>query len=165
MYVQVENKQNILKLRCWPIAFTSCKVFLENKKWSGISLFATFSTWFLKKNISYGLFYLLTKFYYLIAFTLRYLAICLLQLFVSQFVTSQISKITLALSSSRSATHSWNGLPTHSWNSLYKDGGVEFSKFSKKFGGSSDISHKKGEVGKIGGELEKEGSIAYFHTN
>ena len=117
MYVQVENKQNILKLRCWPIAFTSCKVFLENKKWSRISLFAPFSTWFLKKNISYGLFYLLTKFYYLIAFTLRYLAICLLQLFVSQFVTSQISKITLALSSSRSATHSWNGLPTHSWNS------------------------------------------------
>ena len=63
----------------------------------------------------------------------------------------QISKITLALSSSRSATHGWNGLPTHSWNSLYKDGGVEFSKFSQKLGGSSDFSHKKGEVGKIGG--------------
>ena len=126
MYVQVKNWQNILKLRCWPIAFTSCKAFLENKKWSGISLFASFSTWSLKKNISYDLFYLLTKFYYLIAFTLRYLAICLLQLFASQFVTSQISNITLALLSSCSATHSWNG--------LYKDGGVEFSKFSKKLG-------------------------------
>ena len=31
LYVQVDIYQNILKLRCWPFAFTSCKAFLENK--------------------------------------------------------------------------------------------------------------------------------------
>ena len=56
LYVQVENYQYIFKLRCWPLVFTLCKAFLNNKKRSWISLTASFSTWFLKERISYALF-------------------------------------------------------------------------------------------------------------
>ena len=38
LYVQVEVYQSILKLRCWPLAFTLYKAFLKNKKRSGASL-------------------------------------------------------------------------------------------------------------------------------
>ena len=38
LYVQVEVYQSILKLRCWPLAFTLYKAFLKNKKRSGTSL-------------------------------------------------------------------------------------------------------------------------------
>ena len=63
LYVQVEGYRKILKLRCTPPAFTSYKSVLNMKKWSGTSLPASFSAWFLKKNIS--------KFHCLIAFTSR----------------------------------------------------------------------------------------------
>ena len=66
-YVQVQNYQNILKLRCWPLA----KTFSENKKTFGTSLPA---------SITY-------------LFFLRYWVKCILQLFVSQFLTSQIFEI------------------------------------------------------------------------
>ena len=51
LYIQVGDYQNILKLRYWSLAFTSFKDFLKNKKRSGTSLPASFSSWFLKKNI------------------------------------------------------------------------------------------------------------------
>ena len=40
---KVEGYQNILKLSCRPLAFTSYKAFLENKKRFGTSLLASFS--------------------------------------------------------------------------------------------------------------------------
>ena len=50
---------------------TTCcyKAFLKNKNRSGISLPVSFSAWFLKKNISLIIFYYLTKFHCLVAFT------------------------------------------------------------------------------------------------
>ena len=67
---QVEDYQNILKLSCRPLAFNSHKGFLTNKKRSGTSLPASFSAWFSKKIIYLVLFYYLTKFHCLVAFTL-----------------------------------------------------------------------------------------------
>ena len=43
--------QVILKRNWGPLAFTSYKAFLKNKKRSGTSLPTLFSAWFLKKNI------------------------------------------------------------------------------------------------------------------
>ena len=45
------------------------KLFLKNKEISGTSLPASFSAWFLKKSISIVIFYYLTKFHCLVAFT------------------------------------------------------------------------------------------------
>ena len=59
---QVEEYQNILKLCCRPLAFTSCKSFLKNKIRSWASLPASFS-------VLYVIFYYLAKFYCLVAFT------------------------------------------------------------------------------------------------
>ena len=42
-YVQVEDCQNILKLRCKQLAFISHKAFSKNKKRSGISVTGSFS--------------------------------------------------------------------------------------------------------------------------
>ena len=42
MYIQVEGYQNILKLRCWPLAFISYKAFLKKKKRSGTILPTSF---------------------------------------------------------------------------------------------------------------------------
>ena len=42
-YVQVEDYQNILKLRCKPLAFISYKAFLKSKKRSGSSVPGSFS--------------------------------------------------------------------------------------------------------------------------
>ena len=50
----------------WPPCFY--KAFLKNKKRSGTSLPTSFSTWFLKKNISVVIFSYLTKFQCLVAF-------------------------------------------------------------------------------------------------
>ena len=50
LYVQVEDYQNILKLRYRPLAFTSNKACLKNRKRSGTSLSTSFSVWFLKKK-------------------------------------------------------------------------------------------------------------------
>ena len=54
---QVESYQNILKLSHRPLAFASYKAFSKNKKGSETSLSSSFSTWFLKKNISHIIFY------------------------------------------------------------------------------------------------------------
>ena len=43
LYVQFKGHQNILELRCRPLAFTSYKAFSKNKKRSGTSLPASFS--------------------------------------------------------------------------------------------------------------------------
>ena len=51
-----------LKLSCRPLAFTSYKAILKNKNRSGTSLSASFSAWFLKKNISVVVFYYMTTF-------------------------------------------------------------------------------------------------------
>ena len=40
---QVQGYRNILKLSCRPLAFTSFKAFLKNKKRSGTSVFDPFS--------------------------------------------------------------------------------------------------------------------------
>ena len=63
---QVEDCRNRLKLSCRIIAFNSNKAFLKNKKRSGNSLPATFSAWFLKKNISVFIFFYLTKTQFLV---------------------------------------------------------------------------------------------------
>ena len=67
MVCQVEDYQNILKLSCRPLAFTTFKAFFEKR--SGTSPSVSFSAWFLKKNISVISHYL-TKFHCLFAFTL-----------------------------------------------------------------------------------------------
>ena len=54
---EVEGYRNILKLSCKPIAFTSYKAFLKNKRRPGTSFPASFSTWFSKKNILLVTFY------------------------------------------------------------------------------------------------------------
>ena len=51
LYTQVELYQNILKLTCWPLVFPLYKAFLGNKKVFGTSLPASFSAWFLRKQI------------------------------------------------------------------------------------------------------------------
>ena len=51
LYLQVEDYQNVLKLRCWPLAFISYRVLSKNKKRSEISFPASFFAWFLKKSI------------------------------------------------------------------------------------------------------------------
>ena len=53
---QIESYQNILKLICKPLAFTSYKAFLKNKKRSRASLSTTFWVWFFKKNVSHVMF-------------------------------------------------------------------------------------------------------------
>ena len=43
LYVQVEDYQDILKLRCYPLSFTLYKPLLKNKKIYGTTLPASFS--------------------------------------------------------------------------------------------------------------------------
>ena len=57
LHFQVEDYQNMLKQRCWPLTFSFYKAFLKNKRRSGTSLPASFSAWFLKKNIFHVIFY------------------------------------------------------------------------------------------------------------
>ena len=77
-----------VKLRCWPPAFTWYKAILKNKKRSGTNLFASFFTWFLKKNITHVIFYWLRKFCCLAAFTFWDSRQYVFQLFVIQFERS-----------------------------------------------------------------------------
>ena len=56
IYVQVENYQNILKLRYRPFVFTSCKSFLIKKR-SGTSTRPSTYTWFFKINIFHVILY------------------------------------------------------------------------------------------------------------
>ena len=57
LHFQVEDYQNMLKQRCWPLTFSFYKAFLKNKRRSGTNLPASFSAWFLKKNIFHVIFY------------------------------------------------------------------------------------------------------------
>ena len=66
---QVENYQNILKLRCRPLAFTSYKAFLKKTKGLELVFLPHFLHDSLKKNISLVIFNYLTKFSCLVAFT------------------------------------------------------------------------------------------------
>ena len=92
LYVQVEGYRNILKLRCTPIAFTSYKDFLENKNRSGTlpHFLLNFLKIYLSRNV------LLTN--QISLSDCLYFLTCwaVLWLFVSQFVTSWILKLTLA---------------------------------------------------------------------
>ena len=54
---KVGDHRNIMKLSCKPLAFTSYKDFLKNKKQPGTSLAASFLVLFLKKNISLIIFH------------------------------------------------------------------------------------------------------------
>ena len=90
----VEGYHNILKVSCRPLAFTSFKVFLKNKKRSGTSIPASISERFLKKNISLAIFYQLTKFHCMVAFTSLDIGQYLYcNCFVNQIVTSIIMKL------------------------------------------------------------------------
>ena len=67
LYVHVGNCQNILKLRCWTLSFTSCKTFKKTRNRSGTSPLASFSDGF---------------------YFVRYWAICVWQFLVSQQMMS-----------------------------------------------------------------------------
>ena len=54
---KVEGYRNILKLSCRSLVFTSYKASSNNKKRSGTNQPASFSAWFLKKNISLVIFF------------------------------------------------------------------------------------------------------------
>ena len=49
LYAQVEVYQNILKLRCWPLAFKLYKAFLKIKKVSATRFPVSFAAYFLEK--------------------------------------------------------------------------------------------------------------------
>ena len=68
-YAKLRGLSKNMKLSSTPIAFISYKAFLQNKKRSGTSLPASFSIWFVKKNLSIVIFYYLTKFHCLVVFT------------------------------------------------------------------------------------------------
>ena len=65
----VEDYRKWLKLSCRSLAFTSNEAFLKNKKRTGTSLPNSISAWYLKKNIYLVIFFYLTKFQCLVAFT------------------------------------------------------------------------------------------------
>ena len=48
LYGQVEVYQNILKLRCWPLAFTLYKAFSKKVVWN--TLPTSFTAWFFEKK-------------------------------------------------------------------------------------------------------------------
>ena len=62
---------NHIKTKGWPLAFTLYKDLLKNKKRSVTIFPASFSAWFLRKNIPHVIFYQLTKFHCPNAFTSR----------------------------------------------------------------------------------------------
>ena len=84
-----------MKTKVLILAFAWYKAFLKSDKESGSSLSVSFSSWFLKKNISHYI--SLTDQISLpdCLYFSRYWVICGLQLFVNQVVTSQNLKLTL----------------------------------------------------------------------
>ena len=60
--------RNILKLSCRPLLLPHIKLLQKQKKKAETRLPASFSVWFLNKNISLVVFYYLTKFYFLVVF-------------------------------------------------------------------------------------------------
>ena len=87
---QVEGYCNISKLSCRPLAFTSTKHFKKTKR----------------KNICYILLIDQISLSGCLYFQ-RYWAICVLQLFVNQVVTSGILKLTLSFYSNRFSYPTW----------------------------------------------------------
>ena len=73
LYAKIEGYRTILKLSCRPVACVSYKAFSKNKKRFWNSFHASFSAWFLKKNISHVIFYKLTSFHCLITLLLEIL--------------------------------------------------------------------------------------------
>ena len=67
---QLEDYWSIMKLSCRLLTLNSYKAFLKNKNRSGKTLFASFFTKFLKKNLSYSITWPLTIFNCLVAFNL-----------------------------------------------------------------------------------------------
>ena len=84
---QIEGYQNILKLSCRLLAFSSSKTFSKNKERSGTSIPISFLALLLKKIVSLVIFYKLLKF--IIAQFVYYK--CLLTRFVNQ-----VFKLTLS---------------------------------------------------------------------
>ena len=62
---QVKGYRNIVNLSCRSLAFGSYKAFLKKRKKSGTSPPASFSAWFLTKNVSL----VILKFHFVVAFT------------------------------------------------------------------------------------------------
>ena len=60
---QVDDHRNILKQICRPLAFTSYKAFLKNKKRPGTGLSASFSAWFFWGRIFFFLIVWLSLFH------------------------------------------------------------------------------------------------------
>ena len=73
LYAQFEDYQNSLKLRSWPLAFTSYKVLFKNKKRSWLLSLPHFLHDFRRKIFLILLLYSLTKFHCLVVFTLQLL--------------------------------------------------------------------------------------------
>ena len=85
---QVEGYENILKLSCRPLAFTSQQTFLKNKKRSCISLPCLFfRIIFKEKYFSY---------YILLIDQVEILGNMIIAIFVNQVVTSLILNLTLS---------------------------------------------------------------------
>ena len=53
----IQGLPNILKIKCWSFAFSSCEAFSENKMRSGTSLPASFLAWFFNKIVSLVIFF------------------------------------------------------------------------------------------------------------
>ena len=53
----IQGLPNILKIKCWSLAFSSCEAFSENKMRSGTSLPASFLAWFFNKIVSLVIFF------------------------------------------------------------------------------------------------------------
>ena len=104
LYAKNEDYQNILKLSCGPLFFTSYNAFLKKLRCLELASLLIFS-WFLKKNISHFIFYYQTKFHCLMVFAswdIEQYVHC--NCFFYQVVTPWILKPTLSFWSSRFST-------------------------------------------------------------
>ena len=105
LYVQDEDYQNILKISCWQLAFTSYKTLKKNNK-NGLEIISRhrFLHDFSKKNNSHVIFYQLTNFHkFHCLITLLLYNMCIVIIF-APFVTLWILKLILAFLSSRLLT-------------------------------------------------------------
>ena len=71
--VQIKVHQNMLKIRCLTLSFILYKAFSKNNKRSGTNLPSSFSALQWKDNVSLFIFYKLTKFHCLVAYTFEIL--------------------------------------------------------------------------------------------
>ena len=78
-YLPSWRLSKVIETKLQTTCFNSYKAFLKNKKSSGTSFPASFSAWFLKKNIFVVKFYYLNKFQCLLCLYFeRYYTICVL---------------------------------------------------------------------------------------